>query len=328
MHLALFNINSDLKLYYNLINYLLNTKMDENLKTILLIDILKNSSITIFEANKFINNQYNIELLNEKDFNFVKNIRNQLKLYENKTTSKQFNKILEDIHIEYSTNRDISLFLLNNKVISSNLIIYQLLVRETSLSGMKGEYFKQISKKISSLLKMFWDVIKKSLQLDINTKLIIAEPLKNMKILFRDFCISNLIKINDVDKFTLYKRLLIMNEIFIMEFWMTHTNFNEIDYCSFYSLSKMMCIKYREIVRCNNSLTNNKEEPIFEKIKVFRNTNHYSISDGELKLLNIDEIIKRWCEQLNINDFNEIINMDNYILKHIKLLKEEVAILY
>mgnify|MGYP007107920278 CR=1 FL=1 len=63
MDLAIINMISDLKFYYNLMYYLINTKMNNNLKIILTTDIVRYASMVNFEVNKFFKKDYNHEIV-------------------------------------------------------------------------------------------------------------------------------------------------------------------------------------------------------------------------------------------------------------------------
>ncbi len=84
MDLAIINMISDLKFYYNLMYYLVNTKINENLKIILVTDIIRYAAMVNFEVNKFFKKDYNHEIVPLKILELIKNIRNQTKLYDKK----------------------------------------------------------------------------------------------------------------------------------------------------------------------------------------------------------------------------------------------------
>lgn len=327
MDLAIINMISDLKFYYNLMYYLINTTMNNNLKIILTTDIIRYTSMVNFEVNKFFKKDYNHEIVPLDIVNLIKNIRNQTKLYDKNNTNKQINNVLKDIHKQYSV-RDISLFKNEKEVIGSNLIIYHMLVRQANISEMKGEDFKDISAKVSSLTNILIKAFQKYLKISLNTNLNFFKPDKNFKIIFEDNSINELIRKNNINEVELYKRLMILNEIFIIRFWASHIEFSNIDYCSFYSYSKMISIKYREIKRDLEILDSNynDDKEMFENIKKFRNTNHYNKKDGIINDVNINEITHKWCEQLDIEKFDDIVEINSYILKQICYINNIVKI--
>lgn len=327
MDLAIINMISDLKFYYNLMYYLINTKMNNNLKIILTTDIVRYASMVNFEVNKFFKKDYNHEIVPLDIVNLIKNIRNQTKLYDKNKTNKQINNILEDIHKQYSFS-DISLFKYEKEVIGSNFIIYHMLVRQSNISEMKGEDFKAISAKVSSLTRILIEAFEKYTKISLDTNLNFFKPDKNFKIIFEDNSINELIRKNNINEVELYKRLMILNEIFIIRFWASHIDFLNIDYCSFYSYSKMISIKYREIIRDLETLDSNynDDKEMFEKIKKFRNTNHYNKTDGIINNININEIIHKWCEQLDIEKYDDIVEINSYILKQICYIDNIVKI--
>lgn len=329
MDLAIINMISDLKFCYNLMYYLVNIKMNNNLKIILTIDIIKYASMVNFEVNKFFKDDYN-QIVPEDIFNLVKNIRNQMKLYEKNKTDKQIINILDDIHKEFSNSRDISLFKVNKEVIGSNLILYHMLVRQSNISEMEGEDFKDVSAKVSSLTKMLIEVFEKYIKLALDTNLTLLKPDKNFKIVFEDDSIKKLMEKNNINEVELYKKLMILNEIFIVRFWALHIDFSKIDYFSFYSYSKMISIKFREIVRGLGTLNldYNGDKELFKKIRRFRNTNHYSKEDGRIEDNGINEIISKWCKQIDIISIKDIVEINNYILKQICYINDLVKIVY
>ena len=329
MDSAMINMVTDLRFYYNLLYYLYYTKMDNNLKIILMIDVLKFTSMVSFEVNKFFKKEYNQEIVPLDIVNLTKNIRNQTKLYEKNKTDKQISNILYDIHKEYSTYRDISLFKENKEIIGSNFIIYHMLIRQANISEMEGEDFKDISKKVTSLIRILLEVFEKYLRIELKTNLNFFMPDNNLKITFEDDSINKLIKKNNINEFELYKKLMILNEIFIIRFWDLHIDFSNIDYFSFYSYSKMISIKYREIIRDleNLNLYQGSGE-MFEKIRNFRNTNHYSKKDGFISNYDLNEIVNKWCEQIGIEKFGDIFEINSYIIKQINKKKNIVKIIY
>ena len=328
MDLAIINMISDLKFYYNLMYYLVNTKINENLKIILVTDIIRYAAMVNFEVNKFFKKDYNHEIVPLKILELIKNIRNQTKLYDKKKTNAQNKKILIDIHKQFMSNRDISLFKYEKEVISSNLIIYHMLVRQFNINEMKGEEFRDISEKVSSLTRILIEAFEKYIKINLDTNLNFFKVEKNLKIIFEDNSIIELTKKNNINEVELYKRLLILNDIFIIRFWASHIDFSNIDYCSFYSYSKMISIKYREIIRDLETLDSNYNDykEMFEKIKKFRNTNHYNKKDGIINNININEIIHKWCEQLDIENFDDIVEINSYILKQICYISNIVKI--
>ena len=329
MDLAIINMISDLKFYYNLMYYLINTQMNNNLKIILTTDIVRYASMVNFEVNKFFKKEYNHEIVPLDIVNLIKNIRNQTKLYDKNKTDKQISNILNDIHKQYSASRDISLFKNKKEVIGSNLIIYHMLVRQANISEMKGEDFKDISAKVSSLTRILIEAFEKYIKISLDTNLNFFKPDKNFKIVFEDNSINKLTKKNNINEVELYKRLMILNEIFIIRFWNLHIDFSNIDYCSFYSYSKMISIKYREIIRDLETLNLHHDEgKMFEKIRKFRNTNHYSKKDGTISNCNINEISNKWCEQLDMEKFDDILEINNYIIKQIYNINNVVKIVY
>ena len=327
MNLAIINMFSDLKFYYNLMYYLLNTKMNNKLKIILTTDIVRYASMVNFEVNKFFKKEYNCEIVPLDIVKLIKNIRNQTKLYDKNKTDKQINNILKDIHKQYSAIRDISLFKYEKEVIGSNLIIYHMLVRDANISEMKGEDYKDISAKVSSLTRILIKAFEKNIKISLDTSLNLFKPDKNFKIKFEDNSINKLTKENNINEVELYKRLMILNEIFVIKFWNLHIDFSNIDYYSFYSYSKMISIKYREIIRDLETLNlHHEEEEMFEKIRKFRNTNHYSKKDGNISNFDINEIVKRWYEQLDVERFEDIVEINNYIIKQIYNINNVVKI--
>ena len=265
---------SDLKFYYNLMYFLVNTKMNENFKIILVTDIIRYAAMVNFEVNKFFKKDYNHEIVPLKILELIKNIRNQTKLYDKKKTNAQNKKILIDIHKQFMPNRDISLFKYEKEVISSNLIIYHMLVRQFNINEMKGEEFRDISEKVSSLTRILIEAFEKYIKINLDTNLNFLKVEKNLKIIFEDNSIIEVTRKNNIKEVELYKRLLILNDIFIIRFWASYIDFSNIDYCSFYSYSKMISIKYREIIRDLETLDSNynDDKEMFEKIKMFRNT--------------------------------------------------------
>lgn len=329
MDLAIINMISDLKFYYNLMYYVVNTKMNSNLKIILVMDIVRYASLVNFEVNKFFKKDYSHGIVPLEIIDLIKNIRNQTKLYDKNKTNKQIKNILEDIHKQYSVNRDISLFKDKKEVIGSNFVIYHMLVRQANISEMKGEDFKDISAKVSSLTRILIEAFEKYIKISLDTNLNFFKPDKNFKIVFEDNSINKLTKKNNINEVELYKRLMILNEIFIIKFWNLHIDFSNIDYCSFYSYSKMISIKYREIIRNLESLDLDHDEgKMLERIRKFRNTNHYSKKDGALSKCNINEIVDKWCEQLDIEKFDDILEINNYIIKQIYNIINVVKIVY
>ena len=329
MDLAVINMISDLKFYYNLMYYLVNTEMNNNLKTILIIDTIRYAAMVIFEVNKFFKKDYNHIILPDNIVELIKNIRNQIKLYDKTQTDKQIGRILEDIHKEYSYNRDISLFKYNKELIGSNLIIYHMLVRQGNISEMEGKDFKDISEKVSSLTGTLIEVFERYIGISFDANLKFFKPDNNVKIIFEDNSIGKLTKKNNINEMELYKRLMILNEIFVIKFWNLHIDFSNIDYFSFYGYSKMISIKYREIIRNIESFNLQYVEPKeFETIKKFRNTNHYSKEDGMITNSSINDIIDKWCKQLDIEKFDDIFDMNNYIIRQIYNIKNLVQIVY
>lgn len=319
---------SDLKFYYNLMYFLVNTKMNENFKIILVTDIIRYAAMVNFEVNKFFKKDYNHEIVPLKILELIKNIRNQTKLYDKKKTNAQNKKILIDIHKQFMPNRDISLFKYEKEVISSNLIIYHMLVRQFNINEMKGEEFRDISEKVSSLTRILIEAFEKYIKINLDTNLNFLKVEKNLKIIFEDNSIIEVTRKNNIKEVELYKRLLILNDIFIIRFWASYIDFSNIDYCSFYSYSKMISIKYREIIRDLETLDSNynDDKEMFEKIKMFRNTNHYNKKDGIINNININEIIHKWCEQLEIENFDDIVEINSYILKQICYISSIVKI--
>ena len=96
MDSAMINMVTDLRFYYNLLYYLYYTKMDNNLKIILMIDVLKFTSMVSFEVNKFFKKEYNQEIVPLDIVNLTKNIRNQTKLYEKDGKSVKDYKVVVD----------------------------------------------------------------------------------------------------------------------------------------------------------------------------------------------------------------------------------------